>query len=151
MPFVTPLIDPDLSLGLIERRSIMRKAWKQWMHRPRNAMLYGLGLVIVLVGFMFGPDTIEPLIGGHRWYYTILWFALYLVGIVALVFVLRNFGLAPCVYEELRTRGHDVCHRCGYPQGGLPTDTTRCPECGATRRALGEDHTQATDESGHAE
>jgi hypothetical protein len=136
MPLVSSLIDPELSLGTSERRSIMRKAWKQWMHKPRNATLYGFGLVGVLVVFMFGPDFIEPLIGGHRWYYTILWFLLYLVGIVVLMFVLRHIGLAPCVYEELRARGYDVCPRCGYLQTGVPPDAARCPECGSARRAF---------------
>lgn len=125
----TPLIDPSLELTPAEQRDVRRAAWGRWLSNPTHTVLNTVGIVGALFAFLFLPDLIEPWFGGHQWYHTLIWFGLYAAAIFGLYFAFRRYGYAPCVYRELRARGHDVCASCGYNRRGLEPET-KCPECG---------------------
>ena len=129
-----PLIDSQLGLSVAERRSVRIEALRVWMAVPRNSVLYGVGLVALLASFMFLPDIVEPWIGGRRWWLSLVWLGLYVLGIFGLFMLIRRLSFAPMVYAELRKRGHDVCRRCGYVLSGLPKEQTTSPECGDAGR-----------------
>ncbi len=106
------------------------------MRNPIHVALYAGGLGAAILGFLFLPDFIEPMFGRHRWYFTLIWFVLYIAAVATVFVVLRKVGFAPCVYAELRKRGYNVCARCGYLLDGLPDGSTTCPECGTSQRPL---------------
>ncbi|MCK6476031.1 MAG: hypothetical protein L6Q35_04285 [Phycisphaerales bacterium] len=140
-----PLIDPALELSRSDRRLILRAAWRRWFRRPIHAALYAAGLIVLMLTFMFLPGLFEAALGGHRWYLTLIWFGLYLVGLFGVLWALRQWEFAPCVYAELRARGHEVCPGCGYVLTGLqPASQRTCPECGATGEALSDASSRAS-------
>ena len=112
---------------------VTRAAWHRWLNNPRNGALYSAGVVAAILGLVFLPDIVDPLLGPHHWSHTIMWFGLYVAAIIVLLLIFRHLGFAPHVYAELRARGHDVCRKCGYRLDGLPENHERCPECGARR------------------
>jgi len=130
------LIDSDLDLTPAERREIGRAAWKRWMSDRTNMSIYGVGTGTALMLFMFVPDVAAEWFGGKSYYYSVGGLAFYIALLGVLFYLLRRFRFASCIYAELRARGFDVCHRCGYRLEGLSEDDTRCPECGAERRPL---------------
>lgn len=125
-----PLIDPQLSLSRRERRAVYTGAWTRWLAKPTNTLVYTGGLIGALFVYLFVPDIIEPYLGGHRWWFSLVWLGVYAVGIYALFLVFHRFGFGPCVYAELRAQGHDVCPKCGYLLSGLDAPDPTCPECG---------------------
>ncbi len=131
--FTGALIDPSLPLDEKGRREVARAAWSRWLNAPRNVAIYTSAVVGLLFAYLFVPDLVEPMLGGRRWWFTLVWLALYVAALAGLFAVFRRIGLAPCVFAELRARGHDVCPACGYPLAGLPLDRGRCPECGVPR------------------
>ena len=133
------LIDPELDLTPAQRREIGRAAWKRWMSDRTNMAVYGVGLLVALTLFMFVPDLTARWFGGKSYYHSLGGLVIYVVLLFVLFYTLRRFRFAPCVYAELRSRGFDVCHRCGYRLRGLGDDDQRRPECGAQRRPLSRD------------
>lgn len=131
-----PLIDPQLRLSADERQSVRLAAWSRWMRDPTHLVMYSGGLGAAIVGFLFLPDFIEPLLGGHQSYFTLIWFVLYMAAVSGVIMVMRRIGYAPCLYAELRRRGHNVCARCGYLLTGLPDESIKCPECGTPNKRV---------------
>ena len=46
------------------------------------------------------------------------------------------------LHRVLREGGYEVCTTCGYWLNELPDDIVRCPECGATRKSIGDKPTE---------
>lgn len=130
-PLFFPSIDPQLGLSRAARAKIHRAAWSRWFNDPMNVTNYTGVLIGLLFAYLFLPDLIEPIFGGHRWWMTLAWLAIYALSVLGLIIAFTRCALGPCVYRELRSRGHDVCLRCGYLLAGLPADQRTCPECGA--------------------
>ena len=121
---------------------IMIGAWKRWARGPKRMLLTVVaalalsGLLVacqVLVMQRIGPlSTLMDVL------LTIGWM---IAALVFIEFAVRRFGFPPCLYAELRDRGHDLCLRCGYDLTSHPGDEITCPECGRAghRRPVGRD------------
>ncbi len=141
MSFLQPqYINRDLPLTKQERKAIHRAAWHLWRKDKRNFALY-LALPAV---YLSTVSSVRDLAGWFATLFEVTGLAHKLcraaapVALFLLCFfiggaILQRFRFAPCVYQAMRRRGHDVCPRCGYWLKGLSEDVERCPECGADR------------------
>ena len=129
-------IDDALPLSNSERRAIVGDAWRLWMKQRLNVVLYTAMIALPNFFTILMPSLWKDYVGYHAWYHTVIGFACYTVTVLGGLILLQRFRFAPCVYEQLRRQGHDVCPRCGYWLRGLDHSVTNCPECGASRMAI---------------
>lgn len=135
MRLFSPYIDPALRIDKKTRRSIQRAAWRRWNENPVNGLVFGFAIavpILIMPTLHHNPKLIPSL-------NAIPFFLLLITGLIyglSIVIVLRRFRYAPCVYAELRSRGFDICPKCGYALHDLHETTTNCPECGHIRDAI---------------
>ncbi len=136
MNIYNSFIDPEFSLDRKTKKQIHKLAWKQWFKNSTNMAIYATGLATSMGIFIFLPDIIDSFLGNHFWYHTVSAFIIYIALLAILFHFMRHFRFAPCVYAELRTRGFDVCPKCGYNLKDLTPEIQTCPECGRQREFL---------------
>jgi len=126
-------IDSAIPLNKKERRRVRYNAWKRWMKRPTNVILYGIGVSTVVLSYLLHPIALDVLFGHRHWSLVLTAYFVYLALLLTLFAILQRYRFAPCIYAELRSMHFDVCPRCGYWLKGLDNTITKCPECGAIR------------------
>jgi ssDNA-binding Zn-finger/Zn-ribbon topoisomerase 1 len=129
-----PLIDPALPIDTRTRRKIRRVAWRKWNENPAKGITFGLLAAAPLFLTTLLPPAMRTTQLGIPALAIVA--ITYIIYICILAQILRRFWYAPYVYAELRTRGYDVCPKCGYWLRDLDDDIQRCPECGRTREAI---------------
>jgi len=136
-------VDRELPLTKTQRKAIHRDAWRMWMKNRWNLLLYltlPIAYIILLVPVRDLAGQAAVVIGisgiGHRIVRVMAMIGLTLVLFVLGGVVFQRYRFAPLVYEAVRRSGYDVCHKCGYWLRDLKEDSTRCPECGTTRRPM---------------
>ena len=133
-------LDRELPLTRAQRKAIHREAWRLWMRRRWNFLLYltlpcGYLVLLTVVRDLAGEAALAMGIDGLGYRLVraaaiVAWtIACFVMGGV----VFQRWRFAPLVWEVTRRHGHDVCGRCGYWLRDLPDDVQRCPECGAAR------------------
>lgn len=134
-------VDPAMGLPAGERKAIHKGAWKRWQSRRSNYIvytIYGLAGIALVSTFRDSAGWLATQIGVGGWTWKLVritamavWFGAWFVLGGAM---LQRWRFAPCVWAELRSRGHDVCPHCGYWLRGLEDgdggSDLRCPECG---------------------
>lgn len=134
MPYFPAILsDPQLGISKKDQNLILGAASSAWLKNKRNLLLYfvvilGWAACIALGKYLINQTGTIP-----ATYQTILWilsFILFLLGSHYLIFHLR---FNTYLYKELRSRGHDICPKCGYILVDIPLSETNCPECGTPR------------------
>jgi hypothetical protein len=129
-------IDTELPLTTKQRRAINREAWRRWLKRRNNFVLYlaviiPLNLILNLV-----PALIRELTGRSAYWHWPMAIGIYVICAVAAIALLQRWRFAPLVRVIVREHGYDVCIKCGYWLRGLDARVDRCPECGAKREPI---------------
>jgi hypothetical protein len=111
--------------------AIMFGAWRRWAVGPKR-MLLTVAAVVALFGAIVALHSLLSRIAGpFSAPLDVILNGGSFIGALALAeFGVRRFGFPPCLFAELRDRGHDLCLRCGYDLSALPGDEITCPECG---------------------
>jgi ssDNA-binding Zn-finger/Zn-ribbon topoisomerase 1 len=145
MRLFSPYIDPALGIDKKTRRSIQRAAWRRWNENPLNGLTFGFALatpILVMPTLHHNPNLIPSL---NSFPFYLLLITAFIYGL-SITFILRRFRFAPCIYAELRTRGFDVCPKCGYWLRDLDATVVQCPECGCVRTPPASTTPTATEE-----
>lgn len=129
-------IDPQVPLDAAQRRLVQQAAARSWMSDRRHQIGYGVAITLAFGVQFLVPQLLGRFFGGHRWYYTLIGFAAYIAALGGIIWAIRTYHYAPCVYAELRRKGIDVCPACGDMMEGLGGSVDKCPECGAARVPL---------------
>ena len=110
---------------------IMLAAWRRWAVGPTRLLLTAFAVVAAIGVLMVVDHLLRGYFGqvprGVNTVVNVLWW----FGLLAATeYAVRRFSFPPCLFAELRDRGHDLCIRCGYDLAALPGDEITCPECG---------------------
>jgi hypothetical protein len=119
----------ESGLNTQERRRMLKPIFKQRIGNWLPAF-YGGGMGLVFMALIFTGQvfTSLPIIV----FFVIL--ASMAMNLAGGFFIAHR--TAPCIFDELRRRGIDLCSACNYNLRGLSAEIGACPECGAARRLM---------------
>jgi hypothetical protein len=140
-------LDRELPLSRAQRKAIHREAWRRWIRRPLNLLVYltlpcGYVGLLTFVRDLVGEAALVVGIDGVGYHLaraaaiTIWAFVCFVMGGA----ILQRWRFAPLAWQAAREHGCDLCTRCGYWLRELPEDVTQCPECGAARPSADATH-----------